>query len=711
MPIASGFRWCVLGAVLTSLVAYVAASGDALLGLLSLPLVLLGWWVTSSSRGERLPRPLGWALLAAAFGYAVLAVTGNGQGLVVLCRLVAVLIVFKSFDRAKLRDHAQLLLLSVFLGLATLVTSVALVPSSLVGLGVLLVGLGVMLMQIENARIAAPHTHTESSFDAPTRSAVRDNAVLLVLGCGIVTVVVFLLIPRGLAGRGRPSIGGGVASASEVGFTDRVDLGEGGMIQGDGSVVLRVEPLREDPVYSAAAPILYLRGAVLERYSRGTWRRRLAWESDTRVVNLELSQNLRLGGESTSAVRVTHEARANGPGQLFWPAGTAVVKTSAPMDVRLDEATQTAHAAAPGRLIEYEVGFSGRLDRLPSPSSLSPPERRQIDPRVRDRAREIVQAANIQSNGPVSPAAASGAVSELQTYLRNSFTYTLDRPPVPLGEDPTGWFLENADAGHCEYFASSLVQMCWAIGLEARLVTGFLAAEYNPSTGEYVVRSNNAHAWAEVFLPESGWIRVDPTPGRELRAIHQPEPGFGLWARQMFDVVNAGWIGTVVSYDEKSQRRLFGSGLDAGGSRVANFSERVARITKQDLVRALLAGLAAAGITAAVGFGAVALFNRARRRRVTPNAWQHAATAARYRKALAIAGSMGNPKPPGTPLLRHAQATLRSRPLALAVELLYAARFGKAVLETDLVDRLLAEAEEQARSRTAEVGPRVMQRT
>jgi protein-glutamine gamma-glutamyltransferase len=50
------------------------------------------------------------------------------------------------------------------------------------------------------------------------------------------------------------------------------------------------------------------------------------------------------------------------------------------------------------------------------------------------------------------------------------------------------------------------------VGIPARLVTGFLATEWNEYGGYFTVRQRDAHAWVEVYFPHSGWITMDPTP-------------------------------------------------------------------------------------------------------------------------------------------------------------------------------------------------------
>ena len=53
--------------------------------------------------------------------------------------------------------------------------------------------------------------------------------------------------------------------------------------------------------------------------------------------------------------------------------------------------------------------------------------------------------------------------------------------------------------------------MMRAAGVPARVVTGYQGGEINPIDGYMIVRQSDAHAWAEVWIAEEGWVRVDPT--------------------------------------------------------------------------------------------------------------------------------------------------------------------------------------------------------
>jgi transglutaminase-like putative cysteine protease len=89
-------------------------------------------------------------------------------------------------------------------------------------------------------------------------------------------------------------------------------------------------------------------------------------------------------------------------------------------------------------------------------------------------------------------------------------------PPVPSDDqEPTAHFLFGSRRGYCVHFASAMTILCRAVGLPARLVSGFLQGDTDPNQPDvYVVRSRDAHAWCEVFIPHQGWTEFDPTPPR-----------------------------------------------------------------------------------------------------------------------------------------------------------------------------------------------------
>jgi hypothetical protein len=149
--------------------------------------------------------------------------------------------------------------------------------------------------------------------------------------------------------------------------------------------------------------------------------------------------------------------------------------------------------------------------------------------------------------------------------FRGSFTYTLN-PPL-LGRDSIDDFLFSTQKGFCEHFASAFVVLMRAAGIPARVVTGFLGGTWSAAGGYLLVRNSDAHAWAEIWQPGRGWVRVDPTaavsPARiELGAAaanDYPAWSQAAWLRAIrdrFDLVNGFWTRAIIRFDALRQQGM-----------------------------------------------------------------------------------------------------------------------------------------------------------
>jgi transglutaminase-like putative cysteine protease len=159
----------------------------------------------------------------------------------------------------------------------------------------------------------------------------------------------------------------------------------------------------------------------------------------------------------------------------------------------------------------------------------------------------------------------------LSIYREQPFIYTLEPPPLP--KDPVDQFLFETRRGFCEHFASSFAVMMRAAGVPTRVVTGYLGGEINPVDGYLVVRQSEAHAWNEIWTPDEGWVRVDPTaavsPLRIERGLANavpdtdPQPLFRRtqlkWLvelRYQWDAVTNAWNQWVLGYTLERQTRF-----------------------------------------------------------------------------------------------------------------------------------------------------------
>ncbi|AUH49869.1 DUF3488 domain-containing protein [Chromobacterium sp. ATCC 53434] len=170
---------------------------------------------------------------------------------------------------------------------------------------------------------------------------------------------------------------------------------------------------------------------------------------------------------------------------------------------------------------------------------------------------------------------ARGFARAALAYLRRGgFRYTL-QPPLLEGQAIDG-LLFGSRQGFCEHYASAFAFLARAAGIPARVVVGYQGGEYNPVGRFWQVRSSDAHAWVEVWLADAGqWLRVDPTaavsPGRLEQGAEQALPALRgdvgaaailpprWWrhARQQWQAVDFAWQQWVVGYDADRQQGLF----------------------------------------------------------------------------------------------------------------------------------------------------------
>jgi transglutaminase-like putative cysteine protease len=210
----------------------------------------------------------------------------------------------------------------------------------------------------------------------------------------------------------------------------------------------------------------------------------------------------------------------------------------------------------------------------------------QLPPDAGPRARALAAQWQQENSSPQLVAQAA-----LDYFRQENFVYTLN-PPL-LGDDPVDEFLFGTRRGFCEHYAAAFVALMRAADIPSRVVVGYLGGELNTAGDYLIVRQSDAHAWAEIWLPERGWVRMDPTgaiaPERielGLDAVHRLEQQglalgslseeavrralelgwFEFMARQTrwyWDYTNLAWYRWVVDYGKERQERFLTSlGLD-----------------------------------------------------------------------------------------------------------------------------------------------------
>jgi transglutaminase-like putative cysteine protease len=103
-------------------------------------------------------------------------------------------------------------------------------------------------------------------------------------------------------------------------------------------------------------------------------------------------------------------------------------------------------------------------------------------------------------------------VNFLQTLtqrIHERFTYTVRETGEPWEAGVT-W---RAQQGSCRDLTVLFMEVCRAMGLAARFVSGYEVGD--PETPQWEL-----HAWAEVYLPGAGWRGYDPTHGLAVGDRH-----------------------------------------------------------------------------------------------------------------------------------------------------------------------------------------------
>jgi transglutaminase-like putative cysteine protease len=377
------------------------------------------------------------------------------------------------------------------------------------------------------------------------------------LGAPIMALM-FVLFPRLGPLWGVPQDG-----AAITGLSNSMRMGSVAEIAQDDSVALRLRFFGPVP----PPETMYFRGPVLGRFDGTEWkplpqtqRRGVPLATELRVRGAPLRYEVTLE-PSRLAVLPLLEATASAPdveGYRVTPRDDLQWVTDRPVFERLrfeaqaytdfSQGPQKPNASL-GDFLELPVGYN--------PRTLEWAETLRRDPRQsRSDPRALAQA--------------------VLAHIRTArYTYTLS--PGTYGEtDPRGaideFWLDRRE-GFCEHFAAAFVVIMRAMGVPARVVTGYQGTEPFPVDGYYVVRQSSAHAWAEYWQPGEGWLRADPTaavaPDRIIRSRRlAPPPGLVTGAlgnmspellatlRLNWEAVNNRWNQWVLSYSRGQQLDL-----------------------------------------------------------------------------------------------------------------------------------------------------------
>lgn len=628
--------------VQSALASFCLADGAYGLGALATSVVIAAYWRERRGLSNVLPKTAVNVGVLVAIIHAAFASSSSPSGHAVVSDLGRFLVfvqLIKLFDRRVLRDEAQVLTLSLFVVIAAILTSNALLVGTILLAYVPLLVITSMLAQVQRDRLEHDQTGaltdardaTAQATDRTVRSEAASRGVessaARVRGVGgggggkrgggieraadaafvrlagrstlaiiAIAALVFLVAPRNL---GENSLGTfGQPRRMMIGFTETVRLGQGGLLSESATPVLDLRVTdNQDNNLGSVGRLFYLRSTSKDNYieAQRVWGPRTRSQPDD-LNRLALNEAIRL---SSPATVITQHIKLRGrpPQNARLFAVHRAVRISSPVPALQDAVTiddngdasllAIAQPAMPSR-IEYVVQSQPVFNEvvLPEPLDIN-----QLPPALYGIAIQIlrdhrIDPASLDTSDAASVRQVCGAIRD---HLQVNFQYTLDLPQPPADAEPITWFLTTSKRGQCEYFASAMATLLQSLGIHARLVTGYVAGEFNTLTGEYLVRESNAHAWVEVHVGNGRWQTFDPSPSGAVESMHLPKPSVFSQIRQWYDVLEFNWSANVVGYDEPAQIKLLAEYTKARAM-VGQFPAKMERVGEWLLSKVGVAG-------------------------------------------------------------------------------------------------------------------------
>lgn len=414
--------------------------------------------------------------------------TGREAVLPALRDMIVILAVARFVLKKTMREIYQIVGISIAECILATVFTVS--PVFLIGIMIEVLLIPIMLYLLDGYEFQA----------GPTILPPPVHWIAVFLGILATGAVLFFLIPR-------PSstiLSLGLAERRRTGFNEEVNLAHPGALEQDRDIVMRILWVSGTPperFYLAGARLEYLSIKGFRKYPAGSSRREQAPVTD----------------------RLT-----------LYPTG---------LDARNVFFPYTLVGTVPERITAQGVNYYWREAPPPFYDCLVSRSPSRVFQAVNLTFPEGMESVRALARRTARDAAVPVQVARLQKYLGTQCRYSLGRLDVSP-EAPIQSFLASR-RGVCEHFASAMAAMLRAVGIPARVVTGFLVSEFNTAGNYYIVRASDAHAWVE-YWDGRAWRTNDPTP---QASAPQRRASF-------IDAVRFRWIRWVIEYSLQDQINL-----------------------------------------------------------------------------------------------------------------------------------------------------------
>ncbi|MEM6933439.1 MAG: DUF3488 and transglutaminase-like domain-containing protein [Pseudomonadota bacterium] len=266
---------------------------------------------------------------------------------------------------------------------------------------------------------------------------------------------------------------------------------------------------------------LYWRGPVLWSFADGKWAGRPGWANRTsrmrgKITHKTLDRELRETGLISVYDVTLFPHRGHWLYSLDFPAAV-------PPSSFITRDYQLQNLNPVRELLSYPM--MSYLDYRAGP---------ELDPETRAAALQLAEGQNPltlllgkelrqEHEDPVGIAKAG-----LEVFDRD---YRYDRRFGGVdGPDHVDRFLFEQRAGYAGHFATAYALIMRAADIPSRLVVGYRGGIHLGLTNRVFVTEEHAHAWAEIWLDDFGWVRMDPSTRFTQKAGQAEAEGWGLGA-------------------------------------------------------------------------------------------------------------------------------------------------------------------------------------
>lgn len=618
--------WLVLFCQVANLFTVVNELSSWMLAIIALCLC----WRALMVHDERAKPAFGLLVLFALGGCLALAFSGAQLGLLSsMLHLLCFAYALKTLEMSSRKDFLQLILIGLLLLAVAFIFGQS-----------LLFALTVALIMVLNLAVLMRYFTPERKL-----LTLHKNAARLLLQSLPLAIVLFIVFPRLAPFWQVPQ-----AQSSKTGMSDSVKPGDIAKLALSDDLAYRASFQGKQPEPNQ----LYWRAMVLENYDGRSWTPGITSRQQARqiisgratyrpVLNPVLNPMLNpvaeqgASGQPDNKARLVYQVTAQASYQP-WLFALDLARVNQTDIVHLPDHSLRSKKPLTKTLSYQVVSYTAQpLDLLPAEDMLKRnliyPE--GVNPRLQQEASRLRQ---------THTSDISLVQAVLAKFRQQNYHYTLQ--PPPLNNNSLDQFYFDTKAGFCEHYASAFSYLMRASGIPARMVIGYLGGEYNDEGDYFSIYQYDAHAWVEIWQPDRGWLRVDPTaavsPDRVENGLSsrllQEQSLLGGNLLSLHRYRHLAWINTL---------RLKLDAMDYQWTRlVLSYSAKRQYDLLENLLGRVLPWKIAALVVGALGviFLAFWLLNQGKSRRKAVSPWL-----ALYQQALVLLAKKGLVKPTAMP--------------------------------------------------------------